>query len=79
MRTWLRAAMIATAAASLAAPASGQGTNPGDSNIPTETQERLAQGQSDVPWELLGLFGLLGLLGLRRGHPDDGYHPAPVE
>lgn len=48
--------------------------------IPTETQRRLARADSgQVPWDLVGLFGLIGLLGLRRAHPDDSYHPAPLE
>ena len=48
--------------------------------VPTETQRRLARADSgQVPWDLLGLFGLIGLLGLRRSHPDDSYHPAPLE
>jgi hypothetical protein len=48
--------------------------------IPTETQRRLARADSgQIPWDLLGLFGLLGLLGLRREHPEDSYHPAPLE
>ena len=47
--------------------------------VQTETQRRLAQGQSEVPWDLLGLLGFFGLLGLRRKHPDDSYHPAPLE
>ena len=74
MRSRLSAVTIAAAAALLAAPAASQ-----DTNARTETQERLAQGASQVPWDLLGLFGILGLLGLRRDHPDDGYHPASVE
>jgi hypothetical protein len=46
--------------------------------IPTETQRRLAK-QNPLPWDLLGLFGLFGLLGLGRRHPDDSYHPSPLE
>lgn len=61
-----------------AAPAAqAQMTN--DTGIPTETQERLRQGQGEFPWDLLGLFGLLGLLGLRREHSEDSYHPASLE
>jgi MYXO-CTERM domain-containing protein len=33
----------------------------------------------DLVWNLLGLVGLLGLLRLRKEHPDDSYHPAPLE
>jgi MYXO-CTERM domain-containing protein len=40
----------------------------------------MAQRDNDVPWGLAGPLGLLGLFGLRRrGHAEDGYHPAPVE
>lgn len=46
--------------------------------IPTETQRRLAT-KTVIPWDLLGLFGLFGLLGLGRKHPEDSYHPAPLE
>ena len=46
--------------------------------IPTETQRRLAN-KTTIPWDLLGLFGLVGLLGLGARHPDDSYHPAPIE
>jgi hypothetical protein len=71
----LAAAFLSLAAA--AAPALAQQAQGG--GIPTETQRRLAQGQSEFPWDAIGLFGLLGLLGLRRRHPDDSYHPAPIE
>ena len=48
--------------------------------VPTETQRRLAQGDPDIPWaDLIGLVGLVGLLGLRKRHPEDGYHPSPIE
>ena len=48
--------------------------------VPTETQRRLAQGEVHIPWaDLIGLVGLVGLLGLRKRHPEDGYHPAPIE
>jgi hypothetical protein len=46
--------------------------------IPTETQRRLAN-KAVFPWDLLGLVGLFGLLGLGRRHPDDSYHPTPLE
>ena len=46
--------------------------------IPTETQRRL-HNKATFPWDLLGLFGLFGLLGLGSRHPDDSYHPSPVE
>jgi hypothetical protein len=42
--------------------------------------ERLSsQGDPNLIWNLIGLLGLLGLLGFRREHPDDSYHPAPLE
>lgn len=49
--------------------------------VRTETMDRLADEQSgtDLIWNLVGLVGLLGLLGLRKGHPDDSYHPASLE
>jgi len=34
---------------------------------------------SDLLWNILGLFGLLGLLGLKRSHAEDSYHPAGFE
>ncbi|HVE00653.1 MAG TPA: WGxxGxxG family protein [Sphingomicrobium sp.] len=60
-------------------PASAQNGQRG--GIRTETQSRLAgQGaDNDLIWNFAGLLGLLGLLGLRRGHPDDSYHPAVME
>jgi hypothetical protein len=46
----------------------------------TETMERLSgQGDPNLIWNLIGLLGLLGLLAFRREHPDDSYHPAPLE
>ena len=41
--------------------------------VPTETQERLAQGSGDegFDWNWIGLFGLFGLAGLHK-RPD--YH-----
>lgn len=65
------------AAAAAGPPALAQNQEAG--GIPTETQRRLAQGEVGVPWDLVGLFGLLGLLGLRSRHPDDSYHPSPVD
>lgn len=62
----------------LASPAVSQGAQRG--GVHTETQDRLAnQGDMELIWNLIGLVGLLGLLGLRRGHPDDSYHPASIE
>lgn len=46
--------------------------------VPTETQRRLAH-KNVFPWDLLGLFGLFGILGMARRHPDDSYHPTPLE
>lgn len=77
MRTrWMLVVLLAAAASGPAALA--QATN--DTGIQSETQQRLQQGSGDVPWgDLIGLVGLLGLLGLRSKHPEDGYHPAPIE
>ncbi len=77
----MRHRLVATAllvAAAASPPALAQ-QPPEKGGVQTETQRRLAQGQSEVPWDLLGLLGFLGLLGLRRKHPDDSYHPAPLE
>ena len=70
-------AAIAAAAASPAAMA--QQTPEERGGVQTETQRRMAQGDAEVPWDLVGLFGLLGLLGLRRRHPDDSYHPSALD
>ena len=76
MRTKLMlAALLAATAAG--PPALAQNQEVG--GVPTETQRRLAQGDAGIPWDLIGLFGLLGLLGLRKRHPDDSYHPTPLE
>ena len=59
------AAALAAAPAWAAAPQTGR-----DPNVGTETQERIAEGQTDdFDWEVLGLLGLFGLAGLRR-RPD---------
>ena len=77
MRTRMVVSLVLIAAA--VGPATAQ--NPQRGGISTETMTRLAgQGaDNDVIWNFVGLLGLLGLLGLRRGHPDDSYHPAPLE
>ena len=77
----MRHRLLATAllvAAAASPPALAQ-QNQETGGVPTETQRRLAQGGSDVPWDLIGLLGLFGLLGLKRPHSDDSYHPAPLE
>jgi hypothetical protein len=63
----------------LMGPAAAQNAQRG--GVRTETMERLDTQDSgnDLIWNLIGLLGLLGLLGLRSEHPDDSYHPAPVE
>ena len=69
-----RATWIGLGAAALAwiGPSASAQTGSRDSNVPTETQERLAEGQNgDFDWSLIGLFGLFGLAGLHR-RPD--YH-----
>jgi hypothetical protein len=59
------AAALTFGAAWAAAPQTGR-----DPNVGTETQERIAEGQTDdFDWEVLGLLGLFGLAGLRR-RPD---------
>ena len=51
-------------------PAAAQPPDKG--GVPSETQERLAEGQNgDFDWNWLGLVGLFGLAGLHR-RPD--YH-----
>lgn len=51
-----------------------------DTNIRTETQERLRQGDvTNDALNWLGILGLLGLLGLKRGHDEDSYHPSALE
>ena len=77
MRSKILVVALLGAAAASAPALAQQVTDRG--GIPTETQRRLAQGETQVPWDLIGLFGLLGLLGLRKRHPDDSYHPAPIE
>jgi hypothetical protein len=64
-------------ATTLVGPAAAQNDRGG---VNTETQSRLAGGSDpNLIWNILGLFGLIGLFGLRRDHPDDSYHPAPLE
>jgi hypothetical protein len=59
-------------------PAAAQNAERG--GLRTETMERMSsQGDPNLVWNLVGLLGLLGLLGFRQGHPDDSYHPAPLE
>ena len=77
MRSKFLVAALLSAAAAGAPALAQQAIDRG--GIPTETQRRLAQGETQIPWDLIGLFGLLGLLGLRKKHPDDSYHPAPIE
>ncbi len=77
MRTHRKAAIL-LASLLLVSPAATPAQD--RSGIPTETQERMNQRfDSGLLWNILGLFGLLGLLGMRRGHPEDGYHPAAFE
>ncbi len=77
----MRHRLMATAllvAAAAGPPALAQ-QNQETGGVQTETQRRLAQGEPDVPWDLIGLIGLFGLLGFKRPHSDDSYHPAPLE
>ena len=63
----------------IAAPASEVRGGP-VTGVRTETQERmLAERDQHLPYNIIGLLGLLGLLGFRRGHDEDGYHPAPLD
>lgn len=74
MRTGL---LLASLVIVVAAPATAQGP---DTGVRTETMERMATTRSEhLPFNILGLMGLLGLLGLRRSHPEDSYHPSPME
>ena len=76
LRSILPLIVVGTLAASTPAPAQQNEIT----GVPTETQRRLAQGDPDIPWfDLIGLVGLVGLLGLRRQHPEDSYHPSPIE
>jgi hypothetical protein len=77
MRTRLLLTAFLITAAS-APPAMAQQSQE-SGGIPTETQRRMARGDAEFPWDLLGLFGLIGLLGLARKHPDDSYHPSSME
>ena len=69
-----RTVWIGVAVAGLAwigPPAAAQTTR--DTGVPTETQERLAEGSANegFDWNWIGLIGLFGLAGLHR-QPD--YH-----
>lgn len=78
MRTRWKVGVLVMAAAAAITPAAAQQNE--ITGVPTETQRRLAKGDVDIPWaDLIGLVGLVGLLGLRKRHPEDGYHPAPIE
>ena len=75
LRSMLPLILAGTVAASVPAPAQQN-----DTGIPTETQQRLRSGPPDIPWlDLIGLVGLVGLLGLRKSHPEDSYHPSPID
>jgi hypothetical protein len=78
MRKSMLLALILVASAAL--PASAQRA-PARGGVSTETQSRIAaQGAgADLIWNFIGLIGLLGLIGLRRGHPDDSYHPSAID
>ena len=68
-----RAVLVGLGVAGLAwaaPPAAAQ--QPGTGGVASETQERLAEGQTgDFDWNWIGLIGLFGLAGLHR-RPD--YH-----
>jgi len=69
-------ALIAIAA--ISSPIHAQNERGG---VRTETQDRIASGESgmDLIWNFVGLIGLLGLLGFRQDHAEDSYHPAALE
>ena len=78
MRSHVMLAILAGTLAVSGSAAAQVGRN--DTNIRTETQERLRQGdvtKDALNW--LGIIGLIGLFGLKRGHDEDGYHPSDVE
>jgi len=64
----------------LAGPAAAQRSEE-RGGVRTETMSRMERqdAANDLIWNFVGLLGLLGLLGFRQGHPDDSYHPAPLE
>ncbi len=78
MRTRMIVALLLATA--VTGPASAQRSED-RGGIPTETMSRLAGQDADnnLIWNLIGLLGLLGVLGMRKGHPDDSYHPAALE
>ena len=79
MRTHMFLAVLALSASAFPVH-DARATTQNMTGLPTETQSRLAQDDSDnVPWDALGLLGLIGLFGLRRPHSDDSYHPSPVD
>jgi hypothetical protein len=70
------AVFMAAAIAGSSAPAQTPVHN--DTGTTTETQERQADGNSDLMWNLLGMFGLVGLTGLWRRSDNDGYTDDPI-
>jgi hypothetical protein len=67
-----RVALIGAGVAGLAWAAPPASAQTGQNGVPTETQQRLAEGQNnDFDWNWIGLFGLFGLAGLHK-RPD--YH-----
>jgi hypothetical protein len=74
LRKRVRTVLGAVAAAALAGAAAPVLAQTGrDNGVPSETEERRAQGMgdNDFDWNWLGLIGLFGLAGLHR-RPD--YH-----
>jgi hypothetical protein len=70
----LLAGLGVAALTALAPSASAQQVGRPDTGVPTETQERLSEGQDDsFDWNWLGLIGLFGLAGLH--HKPDYAHP----
>ena len=61
-------------------PASAQTQTIQEGGLPTETQERMAAGDSNgLIWNLVGLLGLIGLIGLMPQHEEDSYHPSSFD
>ena len=72
-----KAALLA-AAIVVGTPAASQVAQSKDGGVPTETQQRMAQGEDDTIWNVIGMFGLFGLFGFWRPSDNDGYTDDPI-